>query len=163
MFIVKFFLTKSSLHDRCHRNNFSSKRNFYAVRTIEKQLFVFDCFNFEIKVMKMFCKLPFLSIIFIGVVIFDNKIPLSFAKDVSTEPTEVGSTDQVEVASTLKIVNQANKADLAEGQINKKRRKSAGSTVRFNPNKRKTSGRSFGAPRPSFDNSKIKSGIHFYP
>ena len=107
----------------------------------------------------MFCKLPFLTIIFIGIVIFDNKIPLSFAKDLSTEPTEV---DQVEMASTLKIVNQANKADLAEGQINKKRRKSAGRIVHFDPNKRKTSGRSFGAPRSSFDDSKIKSGIHFY-
>ena len=121
--------------------------------------------------MKLFCKFPFLTIIFIGIVIFDNKIPLSFAKDLSTEPTEV---DQVEMASTLKIVNQANEADLvegqinkkrrkiAEGQINKKRRKSAGRTVHFNPNKRKTSGRSFGAPLPKFDNSKIKSGIHFY-
>ena len=130
----------------------------------------------------MFCKLPFLTIIFIGIVIFENKIPLSFAKDVSTESTKV---DQVEVASTLKIVNQANEADLvegqinkkrrkiaegqinkkgskiAEGQINKKRRKSAGRTVRFNPNKRKTSGRSFGAPGSMFDNSEIKSGIHF--
>ena len=160
MFIVKFFLTKSSLHDRCHRNNFSSKRNFYAVRTIEKQLFVFDCFNFEIKVMKMFCKLPFLTIIFIGIVIFENKTPLSFAMDVSTKQTDV---EQVEVASTLKIINQENEADLAEEQINKKRRKSSGPgrTVRFNPNKRKSSGRSFGAPRSTFDNSKIKSGIHF--
>ena len=130
----------------------------------------------------MFCKLPFLTIIFIGIVIFDNKIPLSFAKDLSTEPTEV---DQVEMASTLKIVNQANEADLveeqinkkrrkiaegqinkkgikiAEGHTNKKRRKSTGRTVHFNPNKRKTSGRSFAAPRAVFDNSKIISGIHF--
>ena len=106
----------------------------------------------------MFFKLPFLTIIFVGIVIFENKIALSFAKYISTEPTEV---DQVEMASTLEIIHQGNEADLEEGQINKKRRKSAGSTVRFNPNKRKTSGRSFGAPRPSFDNSKIKSGIHF--
>ena len=106
----------------------------------------------------MFCKLPFITIILIGIVIFENKTPLSFAMDVSTIQTDV---EQVEVASTLKIINQVNEADLLEGQINKKRRKSAGSTVRFNPNKRKTSGRSFGAPRPSFDNSKIKSGIHF--
>ena len=108
--------------------------------------------------MKMFCKLPFLTIIFIGIVIFENKIALSFAKYISTEPTEV---DQVEVASTLKIINQVNEADLEEGQINKKRRKSAGRTVHFNPNKRKTSGRSFGAPGSMFDNSEIKSGIHF--
>ena len=155
---------KTSLHDRCRKND------FYAISTIEEQLFVFTGFNFQIKVMKMFCKLPFLTIIFIGIVIFDNKIPLSFAKDLSTEPTEV---DQVEMASTLKIVNQANEAGLvegqinkkrrkiAEGQINKKRRKSAGRTVHFNPNKRKTSGRSFGAPGSMFDNSEIKSGIHF--
>ena len=125
----------------------------------------------------MFCKLPFLTIIFIGIVIFDNKIPLSFAKDVSTEPTEV---DQVEMASTLKIFNQVNEADRVEGQINKKRRKiaegqinqinkkrrkSVGRTVVLNPNKRKTSGRSFGAPRSveqvKVDNSRIKSGIYF--
>ena len=106
----------------------------------------------------MFFKLPFLTIIFVGIVIFENKIPLSFAKDVSTESTKV---DQVEVASTLKIINQVNEADHVQGQINKKRRKSGRRTLIFNPNKRKTSGRSFGAPRPSFDNSKIKSGIHF--
>ena len=105
----------------------------------------------------MFCKLPFLTIIFIGIVIFENKIPLSFAKDVSTEPTKV---DQVEVASTLKIINQVNEVDRVQGQINKKRRKSRGRTVRFNPNKRKTSGRSFGASR--IDKSKIKSGTPFY-
>ena len=125
----------------------------------------------------MFCKLPFLAIIFIGKVIFDNKIPLSFATDVSTKPTEV---DQVEMASTLKIFNQVNEADRVEGQINKKRRKiaegqinqinkkrrkSVGRTVVLNPNKRKTSGRSFGAPRSveqvKVDNSRIKSGIYF--
>ena len=106
----------------------------------------------------MFFKLPFLTIIFVGIVISGNKIPLSFAKDVSTESTKV---DQVEVASTLKIINQVNEADLEEGQINKKRRKSAGRIVRFNPNKRRTSGRSFGAPGSMFDNSEIKSGIHF--
>ena len=107
----------------------------------------------------MFCKLPFLTIILIGIVIFENKTPLSFAMDVSTIQTDV---EQVEVASTLKIINQENEADLAEEQINKKRRKSSGPgrTVRFNPNKRKSSGRSFGAPRSTFDNSKIKSGIH---
>ena len=108
--------------------------------------------------MKMFCKLPFLTTIFIGIVIFDNKLPLSFAKDVSTEPTEV---NQVEMSSTLKIVNQVNEADLVEGQIKKKRRKSVGTSVLVNPKKRKTSGRSFGSPRSVFDNSKIKSGIHF--
>ena len=143
---------KTSLHDRCRKND------FYAISTIEEQLFVFTGFNFQIKVIKMFCKLPFLTIIFIGIVIFENKIALSFAKYISTEPTEV---DQVEVASTLKIINQVNEADLEEGQINKKRRKSAGRTVHFNPNKRKTSGRSFGAPGSMFDNSEIKSGIHF--
>ena len=78
----------------------------------------------------MFCKLPFLTIIFIGIVIFENKIPLSFAKDVSTEPTKV---DQVEVASTLKIINQVNEADRVQGQINKKRRKSGRRTLIFNP------------------------------
>ena len=124
--------------------------------------------------MKMFCKLPFLTIIFIGIIIFENKIALSFAKYVSTEPTKV---DQVEVASTLKIINQVNEADLVEGQINKKRRKiaegqinqinkkrrkSVGRTVVLNPNKRKTSGRSITASRVVFDNSKIISGIHFY-
>jgi len=78
--------------------------------------------------------------------------------DVSTKQTDV---EQVEVASTLKIINQENEADLAEEQINKKRRKSSGPgrTVRFDPNKRKSSGRSFGAPRSTFDNSKIKSGV----
>ena len=112
------------------------------------------------KHLKMFFKLPFLTVIFVGIVIFENNIPLSFAKDVSTESTKM---DQVELASTLKIINQENEADLAEEQINKKRRKSSGPgrTVRFNPNKRKSSGRSFGAPRSTFDNSKIKSGIHF--
>ena len=107
----------------------------------------------------MFFKLPFLTIIFVGIVIFENKIPLSFAKDVSTESTKV---DQVEVASTLKIINQVNEADRVQGQINKKRRKSGRRTLIFNPNKRKTSGRSFAAPRAVFDNSKIISGIHFY-
>ena len=106
----------------------------------------------------MFFKLPFLTIIFVGIVIFENKIPLSFAKDVSTESTKV---DQVEVASTMKIINQVNEAGRVQEQINKKRRKSGGRTLGFNPNKRKTSGRSFGAPRSTFDNSKIKSGIHF--
>ena len=38
----------------------------------------------------MFCKLPFLTIIFIGIVIFENKKPLSLAKDVSTESTKAG-------------------------------------------------------------------------
>ena len=69
-------------------------------------------------------------------------------------------------------INQVNETDLVEGQINMKRRKigdgkinkrrrKSGKPVSFNPNKRKTSGRSFGAPRQNFDNSKIKSGIHF--
>ena len=107
----------------------------------------------------MFFKLPFLTIIFAGIVIFENKIPISFAKDVLTESTKM---DQVEVASTMKIINQVNKADRVQGQINKKRRQSGGRTLIFNPNKRKTSGRSFGAPRAAFDKSKIISGIHFY-
>ena len=119
----------------------------------------FSCLNFQIKLLKMFFKLPFLTIIFTGVVIFENKIPLSFAKDVSTESTKV---DQVEVASTLKIINQVNEAGRVQGQIDKKRRKSGGKTLALNPNKRKASSRSFGAPPPSFDNSKIISGIHFY-
>merc|ERR1712198_813108 len=122
---------------RCHKDNFSSY------------------FDFQIKSMKMFCKLLFLPIVFIGIVIFENKIPLSSATHVSTEPTEM---DQIKVASTLMTINQVNETDLVEGQINKKRRKS-GKPVSFNPNKRKTSGRSFGAPRQNFDNSKIKSGV----
>ena len=126
-------------------------------------------FHFQIKSMKMFCKLLFLPIVFIGIVIFENKIPLSSATHVSTEPTEM---DQIKVASTLMTINQVNETDLVEGQINMKRRKigdgkinkrrrKSGKPVSFNPNKRKTSGRSFGAPRQNFDNSKIKSGIHF--
>jgi len=38
----------------------------------------------------MFFKLPFLTIIFAGIVIFENKIPLSFAKGASTESTKAG-------------------------------------------------------------------------
>ena len=62
--------------------------------------------------MKMFCKLPFLTIIFIGIVIIGNKIPLSFAKVVLIEPTKV---DQVEVASTLKIRNQVDNSKIKSG------------------------------------------------
>ena len=108
----------------------------------------------------MFFKLPFLTIIFVGIVIFENNIQLSFAKDVSTESTKV---DQVELASTLKIIDQVNEAGRVQEKINKKRRKSGGRTLGFNPNERKTSGRSITASRVVFDSSKIISGIHFYP
>ena len=133
---------------------------FFCHQENIKASICFSCLNFQIKLLKMFFKLPFLTIIFVGIVIFENKIPLSFAKDVSTESTKV---DQVEVASTLKIIDQVNEADRVQEQINKKRRKSGGRTLGFNPNKRKTSGRSITASRVVFDNSKIISGIHFYP
>jgi len=43
--------------------------------------------------------LPFFMIIFVGIIIFENKIPLSFAKDVSTESTKVNRFDNSKIIS----------------------------------------------------------------
>ena len=93
--------------------------------------------------------------------------------------------DQVEVASTsiLKDLNQINEAQRVQGEPNKKRmisheRKvnlhpsnretakkrmiSLEKKVLLNPKKRRAGGRSFGAPKITYNETAIKSGTYFY-